>query len=82
MDKPDQPRQVIHLHIIASDEHYYFGSLSAMYDQFARDQLGVAQQTLYNQFKGDSYQNDLIVIRKGRLIQKKNRKTDDSSTYQ
>jgi len=80
MDKPDQPRQVVHLYIIATDEHYYFGSLSAMYDQFTREQLGVAQQTLYNQFKGDLYQNDLIMIRKGRLIQKKNRKTDDFST--
>ena len=79
MDKPDQPRQVIHLYIIATGEHHYFGSLSALYDQFTRDQLAVAQQTLYNQFKGDLYQNDLIVLRKGRLIQKKNRKTDDSA---
>jgi hypothetical protein len=76
MDKPDQPRQVIHLHIISTDEHHYFGSLSAMYEHFTRDQLGVAMQTLYNQFRGDLYRNDLIVIRKGRLIQKKNRKMD------
>jgi len=77
MDKQDQPRQVIHLQIIATDEHHYYGSLSAMYEHFTRDQLGVAIQTLYNQFKGDLYQNDLVVIRKGRLIQKKNRKMDD-----
>ena len=73
MDKPDQPRHVIHLHFIGTDEHFYFGSLSAMYEQFTRDQLGVAIQTLYNMFKGDLYQNDLVAIRKGRLIQKKNR---------
>jgi hypothetical protein len=77
MDKQDQPRQVIHLQIIATDEHHYYGSLSAMYEHFTRNQVGVAIQTLYNQFKGDMYQNDLVVIRKGRLIQKKNRKMDD-----
>lgn len=77
MDKQDQPRQVIHLQIIATDEHHYYGSLSAMYEHFTRDQVGVAIQTLYNQFKGDLYQNDLVLIRKGRLIQKKNRKMDD-----
>jgi len=71
MDKQDQPRQVIHLQIIATDEHHYYGSLSAMYEHFTRDQVGVAIQTLYNQFKGDLYQNDLVIIRKGRLIQKK-----------
>jgi len=73
MDKPDQPRQVIHLYFNATGDNHYFGSLSAMYDQFTRDQLGVAIQTLYNQFKGDLYKNDLIVLRKGRLIQKKNK---------
>ena len=77
MDKIDQPRQVIHLHLLESAEHHYYGSLSAMYEHFTRDQVGVAIQTLYNQFKGDLYQNDLVVIRKGRLIQKKNRKMDD-----
>ena len=73
MDKSDQPRQVIHLHILESDEHHYFGSLSAMYEHFTRDQLGVAVQTLYNQWKEEPYRNDKVVIRKGRLIQKKNR---------
>lgn len=78
MEKPDQSRQVIHLHIIATDEHHYFGSFSAMYEHFTRDQLGVAIQTLYNQFKGDYYDNDLVVIRKGRLVQKKHLKSDNT----
>ena len=73
MDKSDQPRQVIHLYILESDENHYFGSLSAMYEHFTRDQLGVAIQTLYNQWKEEPYRNDKVVIRKGRLIQKKNR---------
>lgn len=73
MEKSDQCRQVIHLQVLATDEHHYFGSLSALYEHFTRDQLGVAIQTLYNQFKGDYYVNDIIVIRKGRLVQKKNK---------
>ena len=78
MEKSDNFRQVIHLHVLATDEHFYYGSLSAMYDQFTRDELGVAMQTLYNQFKGDYYDNSMVVIRKGRLAQKKHqKKTDD-----
>ena len=76
MDKSDQPRQVIHLHLLECDEHHYFGSLSAMYEHFTRGQLGVAVQTLYNKWKDGLYRNDKIVIRKGRLIQKKNRNND------
>lgn len=76
MDKQDQTRQVIHLHIITSNEHHYFGSLQALYGHFTRDQLGVAIQTLYNQFKGDYYDNDMVVIRKGRLVQKKHNKSE------
>ena len=78
MEKSDQSRQVIHLHVLATDKHFYFGSLSAMYDQFTRAEIGVAMQTLYNQFKGDYYDNGMVVIRKGRLVQKKHLKTDDT----
>lgn len=80
MDKPDKPRQVIHLYFFESDEHHYYGSLSALYEHFTRDQLGVAVQTLYNQWKDEPYRNEKVVIRKGRLIQKKNRTKDKSST--
>ena len=72
MDTPDQPRQVIHLHLLTEDNHYYFGSISAMFEHFNRDQLGVAIQTLYNQWRNESvYRNEKIILRKGRLIQKK-----------
>ena len=73
MEKQEQLRQVIHLQILATNEHHYFGSLSAIYDHFTRDELGLAMQTLYNQFKGDVFANDKVVIRKGRLIQKKHK---------
>lgn len=78
MDKADKPRQVIHLYFSESDEHHYYGSLSALYEHFTRDQLGVAVQTLYNQWKDEPYRNEKVIIRKGRLVQKKNRIKDKS----
>lgn len=67
-------RQVIHLHFIGTDEHHYFGSISAMYDNFTSKQIGVASQTLYNSWKNEPYVTDIVVIRKGRLIQKRKKK--------
>lgn len=78
MEKQKQGRQVIHLHVRETDKHYYFGSLSALYENFNREQLGVAIQTLYNQFKGESYDNDKVLIRKGRLMQKKHQKENEN----
>jgi len=80
MEKPDQVRQVIHLQFIASDQHHYFGSISALYEHFSREQIGVAIQTLYNQFKSDIYTNELVILRKGRLLQKKNKKSQSQNS--
>jgi hypothetical protein len=79
MDKPDQPRQVIHLYIIATEEHHYFGSIQALYDHYTREQLGVAAQSLYNKWRNEPYCNDKIILRRGRLIQMKNRIKRDVS---
>ena len=79
MDKTDQSRQVIHLYLKKENEHHYFGSLQALYEQFDREELGVAIQTLYNQFKSDYYDNDKVVIRKGRLVQKKHQIKEETA---
>ncbi|MBN1186481.1 MAG: hypothetical protein JXB49_29670 [Bacteroidales bacterium] len=71
MTSSDKNRQVIHLQIIATDEHFYYGSITAMFEHFSREQLGVAHQTLYNTWKDEPYVTELAVIRKGRLVQKK-----------
>ena len=71
----EKNRQVIHLYLISEDKHYYFGSISAMYEHFTRQELGVASQTLYNTWKEETYVTDKAVIRKGRLIQKKQQNT-------
>lgn len=70
-DKEPQQRQVIHVHVLDTDEHYYFGSIQAIYDTFTKDDIGIAAQTLYNRGLNEKYMNDRIVIRKGILQQKK-----------
>lgn len=60
--------------MLNTNEHLYFGSISALYDHFTPAQLGVASQTLYNKWKDEPYITDTVVLRKGRLIQKEQQK--------
>lgn len=73
-EKESQQRQVIHVHVLATDEHYYFGSVQAIYDTFTKDEIGIAPQTLYNRGLNEKYVNNKVVIRKGVLQQKKHSK--------
>ena len=61
-------RQVIHLNLKSENQHHYFGSVLAMYQRFTPEQLGVAIQTLYNQWKSGEWENDKIILRKGKLL--------------
>lgn len=70
-EKETQQRQVIHVHLLDTDEHYYFGSIQAIYDTLTREQIGIAPQTLYNKGLNEMYANDKVVIRKGVLEQKR-----------
>jgi len=70
-EKELQQRQVIHVHILDADEHYYFGSIQAIYDIFSKNDIGIAAQTLYNRGLDEKYVNDKVIIRKGILIQKR-----------
>jgi hypothetical protein len=70
-DSESANRQVIHLFLKHTEKHYYFGSISSMFSHFTSKQLGVAAQSLYNRWKGDMWENDNIILRKGRLINKK-----------
>lgn len=69
--REQQQRQVIHVHILATDEHYYFGSIQAIYDTFTKDDIGIAAQTLYNKGLNEKYVNNKVIIRKGLLQQKR-----------
>lgn len=73
-EKESQQRQVIHVHVLATGEHYYFGSVQAIYGTFTKDEIGIAPQTLYNRGLNEKYVNDKVVIRKGVLQQKKHSK--------
>lgn len=73
-EKESQQRQVIHVHVLDTDEHYYFGSIQAIYDTFTKDDIGIVAQTLYNRGLSEFYMNDKVVIRKGILQQKKHTK--------
>lgn len=73
-EKETQQRQVIHVHLLNTDEHYYFGSIQAIYDVFTKNEIGVAPQTLYNKGLNEMYVNSKVVIRKG-LLQQKQKKS-------
>ncbi len=64
-------RKVIHLHIDGED--YYFGSVSAIYSVFSKEQLGIGYGSLrnYGLSSTKSYSNDKIIIKEGVLISSK-----------
>lgn len=68
-----QERQVIHLQ--RGDEHYYFGSVSAMYDQFNKEEIGISYGSIrnYGLSPDKPYKNAKtgVVIRQGTLVTKK-----------
>ena len=67
MEKGKQIRMVCHLEY--NGEHYYFGNLKVLTDNFGKEKLGVGYKSLANHFTHNSiYSNDLCVIRKGPLI--------------
>ena len=76
-----QERQVIHLQ--RGEEHFYFGSVAAMYDHFNREEIGISYGSLrnYGLSPDKPYRNEKtgVVIRVGVLIAKegnRGRKTE------
>lgn len=64
-------RKVIHLHI--EDRDYYFGSLSAIFSVFSKEDIGVAYGTLrnYGITPEHPYSNKKVCIKEGVLISSK-----------
>ena len=64
-------RKVIHLHIDGED--YYFGSVSAIYSMFTKEELGISHGSLRNYGLSSTkpYSNDRIIIKEGVLIASK-----------
>lgn len=67
-----QQRTVIHLHLLDTDEHHYYGSIANMYEHYTAGQLGIAYSSLRNYGLSNEhpYKNNKCVIRKGVLLSK------------
>ena len=63
-----QERSVVHLELNA--EHYYFGSVKALCDNFGKEQIGIGYKSLanYGIAPDKPYRNKYCTIRKGILI--------------
>lgn len=63
-----QERTVVHVEY--AGQHFYFGSLSAIYTKFTANELGIALGTLrnYGLKENKPYKNSLCTIRKGGVI--------------
>lgn len=67
MEKEKQIRMVCHLEY--QGEHYYFGNLKVLSDNFCKEQLGVGYKSLANHFvKNHTFANEHCIIRKGEIV--------------
>lgn len=67
MNKAKQIRMVCHLEY--QGEHYYFGNLKVLSENFGKEQLGVGYKSLANHFtKYNEFSNGNCIIRKGKLV--------------
>ena len=77
-----QERQVIHLQRGA--DHYYFGSVAAIYDHFNKEDIGISYGSLrnYGLSPDKPYRNERtgVVIRVGVLIAKEGNRGRKATT--
>lgn len=59
-------RKLYHLHILATDEHKYYGSLQAIFDD--KNDVGVSKFTLDRYDWKEPYRNEKVIIRKGEML--------------
>lgn len=67
-----QQRTVIHLQLLDSNTHHYYGSIANIYEFFTAEQLGIAYSSLRNYGLSNEhpYRNSKCIIRKGVLLSK------------
>lgn len=70
MEKEKVERTVVHVELLTSNSHYYFGSLAAIYEKFSKEEIGISYGSLrnYGLSSEKPYKNKLCIIRKGTLI--------------
>lgn len=65
-----QNRTIIHVEVKDSHEHFYFGSIAALYeDSRVKNLLKIKYQTLRTKriSEDNPYENEFLIIRKGNL---------------
>jgi len=62
---------IIHLELLDTKEHYYFGSLKALTDMFGKDAIGITYGSLRSYISLNDYpfENKKCIIRKGEFHQ-------------
>ena len=60
------------IHLEFNGEHYYFGSIACIYENFTPKDLGISYGSLrnYGLSPGKPYKNNKCIIRKGTLLSK------------
>ena len=71
-NKEKKERTVIHLYLVNTDEHHYFGSIANLFEYYDAATLGISYGSLrnYGLCAEKPYRNKLCVIRKGLLLSK------------
>lgn len=71
-NKEKKERTVIHLHLLSTDEHHYYGSIAKMFEFYDVHTLGITYGTLRNYGLSNEkpYRNKQCIIRKGVLLSK------------
>lgn len=69
-----QQRKVIHVELITPPsgyrQHYYFGSVAAIYDTLSKDVVGISKEALWNVIKSGEHRGRKAIIRQGVVISK------------
>ena len=68
MENKKQERSVVHLEI--NGQHYYYGNLKALTNNWTKEQIGISYSMLRNLGINENkpYNNDKCIIRKGIIV--------------
>lgn len=62
----DVGKKLFHIYIKASEQHKYYGSLKAIFDD--KNDVGVSKFTLDRYDFTKPFENDKVIIRKGEML--------------
>ena len=65
--------KVIHVELLTpylGKQHYYFGSLAAIYEVLPAVVVGIKLKSLWSHLNNDEYRSRMAIIRKGAIVRK------------